>query len=145
MSLIEIDFDSTPDKILPLAIGERTLIIKDVKTEPDPNNSDQTVVIAEMQVNEPDSDEHERRTWDRFYLQYAPARVKFKQLCKSAGYVTEGKGVDPSELIECAVKALVKTRHYKDEDGNYHQGVPPCNRDRTTAVRAVAVILEVVE
>ena len=117
MSMIEIDFDSTPDKMLPLAVGERTLIIKDVKTEPNPSNPDENITTVELQVNEPNSNEHERRTWDRFNFKYAPARVKFKQLCKSAGYNTTGQGIDSSELIECAVKALVKTRHYKDDDG----------------------------
>lgn len=116
MPLIEIDFDATPDKMLPLSVGLRTLDITDIETSEDEKNPGSMIVTAEFKVNEPDSEEHERKAFDRFHLHYAPARTKFKQLCKSAGHGATGKGIDASDLIGCTVKALVAPNHYKDKD-----------------------------
>jgi hypothetical protein len=67
-------------------------------------------------VNQPDTEDHERLTWDRFNFKYTPARIKFKQLCKAAGHSGVGGGVEPSELIGCTVKAAIKDRTYQDKD-----------------------------
>jgi len=110
MPLIEINLDETPDKLLPVSVGIRTLLIRDVTQD------DEGVVTVELEINEPDHAEHERRTWDRFDFKYPIARIKFKQLCKAAGHTGTGGGVDPSELIGETVQAAFKSRVYKDKD-----------------------------
>lgn len=112
--LIDINLDDTPDRIDPVAAGVRTLDIVDIVSEE--NSQGETVHVVSLKVNQPEADDHERMTWDRFNFKYAPARVKFKQLCKAAGHTGTGQGVDVSELIGCTVKAIVKPRSYKDKD-----------------------------
>lgn len=112
--LIDINLDETPDRLLPVSAGIRTLEIKDVTQEE--NSEGENIITAELQVNEPESEEDSRKAWDRFNFKYAPARVKFKQLCKAAGHAGTGKGIDPSELIGCTVRAAFKDRVYKDKD-----------------------------
>ena len=112
--LIDINLDDTPDKMEPVEVGVRVLDIKDIVTEE--NSQGEQIHVVTLQVNQPEAIDHERMTWDRFNFKYAPARVKFKQLCKAAGHTGTGQGVDPSELIGCSVKALVKPRTYKDKD-----------------------------
>lgn len=114
MALIDLNLDDTPDRMLPISPGVRTLDIRDIKEEEDKNGDN--VVIVECAVNEPDSDEHERRTWERFNFKYPAARVKFKQLVKSAGHSGTGEGVETSDLIGCTIQAIVKSRTYKDKD-----------------------------
>ena len=114
MVLIDINLDETPDKMEPVAAGIRIFEIKDIVSEE--NTQGGTVHVVTLQVNQPEAEDHERMTWDRFDFKYAPARVKFKQLVKAAGHVGTGQGVDPSELIGCTVKAVVKPRSYTDKD-----------------------------
>jgi hypothetical protein len=111
---ININLDETPDKMLPVEVGIRTLDVKDV-SEGTTAAGDQKWT-AELEVNEPDAEDHERKMWDQFILKHAPARVKFKQFCKSAGHPGTGEGVDPADLIGCTVKAVVKPRTYEDQD-----------------------------
>lgn len=111
--LIDINLDDTPDKMLPIDIGVRTLDIMDITSEEDQNGD--TIHIVQLKVNMPEADDHERMAWDRFNFKYLPARVKFKQLVKAAGHTGTGESVDPTELIGCTVKATVKPRTYKDK------------------------------
>lgn len=112
--LIDINLDDTPDKMEPVAAGVRIFDIVDIVSEE--NTQGETVHVVTLKVNQPEAEDHERMSWDRFNFRYPVARVKFKQLVKAAGHVGTGQGVDPSELIGCTVKALVKPRTYKDKD-----------------------------
>ena len=113
--MIDIDFDNTPDGLLPISTGIRTLRIMDV-TQKESETSGSVIVTAELSVEEEGSEENERRVWDRFNFEYPPARIKFKQLCKSAGLSAGGHGIDSSSLIGQIVKAAVKPRTYVDPD-----------------------------
>ena len=117
--LIDINLDETPEVMPTLKVGSRVLTIKDVEQQTDRN--DKSFVMVEFEVEEPDSPEHGDKTWDRFYLEFKPARVKFKQLCLSAGHGHGSEGVDTSELIGETVKALVKPRTYKDDSGEIQE------------------------
>ena len=117
--LIEINLDETPDVMPTLKVGTRTLTIKDVENQTDKNNK--SFIMVEFEVEEPDSSEHGDKAWDRFYLEFKPAQVKFKQLCLSAGIGHGSQGVDTSELIGQTVRALVKPRTYKDEAGEMQE------------------------
>lgn len=117
--LIDINLDDTPDVMPTLKVGMRTLTIKDVKQDTDKN--DKSFVNVEFEVEEPGSEEHGDKVWDRFYLEFKPAKVKFKQLCLSAGHGHGSGGVDTSELIGETVQALVKPRTYKDDAGEIQE------------------------
>lgn len=112
--MIDINLDDTPDKLQPVEVGIRILKIIDVTTED--NAQGEAIHIVELQVDQLEAPDHERKMWDRFNFKFAPARTKFKQLVKAAGHSGRGSGVDPSELIGCTVKASVKPRTYKDKD-----------------------------
>lgn len=114
MPKIQINLDETPDKILHPNPGIRTMDVKDFsegKTQ-----AGDVKWTAELEVNEPDADDHGRRMWDQFVLKYHPAQVKFKQFVKSCGHAGTGEEVDPSDLIGCTCTAVVKPRTYEDED-----------------------------
>lgn len=113
---IPINLDETPEQMEPIMVGVRTLVIKDIETKQTDEGED--YYLATLQVNEPDAEDHERLGWERFNFKYAPARTKFKQLCKSAGHSGTGSQVDPSELIDCTVTAEVTPRVYKDKTTN---------------------------
>ena len=115
MALIQINLDETPDKMEPIAIGIRVLKIEDIEEQ---EVDDGTIFLTTLSVDEPDAPDHERKGWERFNFKYAPARIKFKNMCKSAGHSGEGQGVEPSELINCHVKAEVAPRVYTDKEGN---------------------------
>ena len=113
--LIEINLDETPEVMPTLQTGLRILTIKDVEQQTDKN--EKSFVMVEFEVEEPDSEENGDKAWDRFYLEFKPARVKFKQLCLSAGLGHGSEGVDTSELIGKTVRALVVSNTYKDGSG----------------------------
>ncbi len=113
-SLIDINLDETPDRMEPIAVGIRTLDIKDIETQEDANGD--SVHIVTLQVNEPDAEDHERLGWERFNFKYTPARIKFKHLVRAAGHSGTGQQVDPADLIGCTVQATVASRTYKDKD-----------------------------
>ena len=115
MGIIDINLDETPEVMPTLQTGLRILTIKDVEQQTDKN--EKSFVMVEFEVEEPDSEENGDKAWDRFYLEFKPARVKFKQLCMSAGIGHGSLGVDTSDLIGRTVRALVKSRTYKDESG----------------------------
>ena len=117
--LIEINLDETPEVMPTLKVGTRILRITDVENQTDKNNK--SFIMVEFEVAEPDSEENGDKAWDRFYLEFKPARVKFKQLCMSAGHGHGSEGVDTSELIGETVKALVKPRTYKDDSGEIQE------------------------
>lgn len=114
--LINVNLDDTPDVMPTLKVGLRTLTIKDADPEA-VDRKGQTYLNVEFEVDEPDSDENGDKVWDRFYLEHKPARVKFKQLCNSAGIDGTSEGVDSSELIGTTVQALVVPNSYRDESG----------------------------
>ena len=114
MAKIDINLDETPDKILPVEPGIRTMDVRDFSEGKTAKG--EVKWTAELEVNEPDADDHERRLWDQFVLKYHPAQVKFKQFLKSCGHPATGDEVDPSDLIGCTCTAVVKPRTYEDED-----------------------------
>jgi hypothetical protein len=112
MATIDINLDDTPESLPPVEPGVRILTIKDIKEEESKQGDMQQVV--ELEVNQPDAPDHERKMWDRFNFKYPIARTKFKQLVLAAGHEGTGMGVEPAELIGTDVKAVVKPRVYKD-------------------------------
>ncbi len=112
--LIDINLDDTPDDILPISAGVRTFDVMDVRQETDNKNRD--YIVADLEVNEPENDEHGRKTSSRFYLQFAPARVNFKRFVKACGGSGTGTGIDPADLIGCTCKAVVKTSTYEEQE-----------------------------
>lgn len=114
MPLVEMNFDDTPDKMLPVEAGVRLFKITDFTEEE--NDLGEKIRIVELEVLE--GDDAGRKAWDRFNFKYKPAMVKFKQLVKSAGLPAVGQGIDSSMLIGQTVRAVVKPRTYKDKTTN---------------------------
>jgi len=110
--LIDLNLDETPDDIPLVTPGVKTFDVLDIEVQQNAEGED--VQVVSLQVNMPDTEDHERRLWDRFNFKYEQQRVKFKQFCKSAG-ISSGQP-DSADLIGATVKAIVKPRTYQDKD-----------------------------
>lgn len=112
--IIDINLDETPDELPQIQTGIRILEIKDIEDKELPDGD--TVHIVKLAVAEPDADDNELQTWERFNFKYPIARVRFKQLCTAAGHEGGSGGVDTSELIGCTLRASIIPNTYTDKD-----------------------------
>ena len=112
--IIDINLDETPDEMPQIATGVRILEIRDIEDQEDINGD--TVHIVKLSVAEPDADDNELQTWERFNFKYPIARVRFKKLCLAAGHEGGSGGVDPADLIGCTLRASIVPNTYTDKD-----------------------------
>jgi hypothetical protein len=119
MVMVDINVGDVPEVSLPLGSGLRTFDITDLHLELNEKHSADEVVV-ELKVNEPESEEDGRPTFDRMILKFAPARTKFKQLLLAAGHSGQGSlsqiESEFPEIIGTTVKGVVSSRTYVDKD-----------------------------
>lgn len=121
MSKIKVNFDETPDEILPLTSGVYTFVVKDCKQEfVEGKNGKEgaDVVTAVLQVDDEASPNHGRQHWERFYLNNQFGPVMLKKFAKSAGVSVGKDGVDCEDFIGKHVKARMQEGTYKDANGD---------------------------
>jgi hypothetical protein len=114
MPLIEgFNYGDTPDD-LNVAPGAYEFTIKDLGPT-DPDKEGRPVLLAELVVTT-EGPEQEKMAWERFNFHYPVAKVRFKNLCKSAGIASDAGDIDTADLIGCTVKAEVVSNTYKDRE-----------------------------
>lgn len=114
MAKLGINFDETPDVVLPIKPGVYTLdvvsaVVEDVKAKP----GNQKLVVC-LKVNDETSSEHGRQIYDHIGLsgQFGPTRVK--RLALSCGIRPGADGLDVEDLVGKTCKARIENRTYQD-------------------------------
>ena len=120
MSLIGTNFNDVPDKILPLQEGERILEIQAPSNEgflqPNKEGTGTNAVIVLMVVDDMNPAEKGRTITEYCSTLNQFGLVRLKQIALSAGIRPGAEGLDLAQLVGKRVKAIVKTRSYKDKD-----------------------------
>lgn len=125
MSIISINFEEVPDKILPLREGERILEVMApgekgfVQLTKDGTKTMAVVTLAV--VDDVDPNEKGRQVTDYIVTGNQFGLVRLKQLALSAGVRPGAEGLDLASLVGRRVKAIIGTRTYKDDTGTEQQ------------------------
>lgn len=119
MPHIPIDFEKTPDQVLPIPTGIYTLRVTEVPMiEAIRGEGKGDKVVIRFAVDQPQTPElHDRAIFDHIALSGAFGPTRLKRLMKAAGVPISASGINTEELLDKRVQAKVKQRQYKDDAG----------------------------
>ena len=118
MAHLDIDFDNTPDEIVPIAPGIYELQITTAPEIEPTNDGQSTKLVIPMQVVT-ECEDKGRAISDHISLKDIGPKsfsaVRINRLAKSAGVGTGSGGIDTPELAGKIVKVQITNETYKDK------------------------------
>ena len=115
MPKLEMDYDSVPEKEVPIDQGTHIMRVRDIpvlEAFVDRNGKKQQRLIVQMEVHDPDSPMNGRKIRDSILRSM---ETKLKRLAMSAGIPTDSEGYDPDDLYDQHVRVVVRHRTWNDD------------------------------
>lgn len=118
MAHIATNFDSVPDKVLPVDPGMYTCTVEECNLEDvKPPKVGQKLVVI-LKIADSESPNFGRTVYDHISTKMT---TNIKRLWKSAGLKPSASGIDTEEILGKTVKCRIKNRAYKNESGEMQE------------------------
>lgn len=111
MTKLNVDFDSIPDRYVPLEPGIYTMFVEEIDVVDNKKGDGQNVVVK-LRVSDPTSPMDGRMLTDYISLKGKP--IALKRLVKSCGVTIGPDGINTDDLAGKVCRVQVKSRPYKD-------------------------------